>query len=111
MTFLELNGTDAFLILCSFIIISSFFVKDAEFSQALFENLSLCLSKSPNNKYIFSQKYLRPLFSKEPEVLMFLWSQQGNGDRCQTPTSNLLKEGKPYLLFYLDKSHFEKQLN
>ena len=27
------------------------------------------------------------------------------------PTSNLLKQENPYLLFYLDKSHFEKQFN
>ena len=81
MTFLKKNGADVFLILWSVIIISSFFMKDAEFSQTFFWEF-VTLLKSPNNKYKFFQKYLRPLLSKKTEVLMFLWCQQGNGDRC-----------------------------
>ena len=36
------NEADLFLISCSVIIETSFFVKDAEFSQAFFEILLLC---------------------------------------------------------------------
>ena len=57
------NGADPSLIKCSFIIETSFFVKDAEFSEFV------TLLKSPNDKYKLSPKYLRPLFSKKPEVV------------------------------------------
>ena len=63
------NRADLFLISCSFIIETSFFVKDAEFSEFV------TLLKSPNDKYKLSPNYLRPLFSKKPEVVYFLWRQ------------------------------------
>ena len=57
------NGADLFLISCSFIIETSFFVRDAEFSEFA------TLLKSSNNKYKLSPKYLRALFFKEPKVV------------------------------------------